>query len=170
MQNNELVFGLKSQLLSCLEMLKDCIDRCPIEEWNEAHSDYPFCQVVFHALFDCDLNLSNNEIELKNQEFHIENRKEFGNYEELDDKIKNSIYTNSFILKYYSHIINKVNSIFYVYENIDLFIPKSDYYKSMTQMERIINCIRHTQHHAAQLGLRLQLITKKEMEWIGKKH
>jgi hypothetical protein len=44
----------------------------------------------------------------------------------------------------------------------------SDITGMMTRIERYINSIRHIQHHASQLGLRLQFMTSKEMEWIGR--
>jgi len=93
-------------------MLKDCIDRCPELEWNEKYNDYPFSQVVFHALFDCDLNLSINEKNLKNQRFHKENEKEFGNYEELKGQQVTRVFSREFIEKYYAHCIRKLQSIF----------------------------------------------------------
>ena len=46
--------------------------------------------------------------------------------------------------------------------------PKSDVWKNMTKIERYLNSIRHIQHHAAQLGLRLQFITGKEMDWLSR--
>jgi hypothetical protein len=165
---NALSYGLKSQLLASLYMLKDCIDRCPDKEWNERHNDYPFSQIIFHTLFDCDLNLSENEEELKEQIFHRENRQEYGNYEELDDRIKENLYERIFITKYYKHCLVKIEEKLKNRTSDELLLPNSDFYKSMTKMERYVNCIRHTQHHVAQLGLRLQFITGKEMDWIGK--
>jgi len=168
MEENVIAQNIKSQLIACLEMLKDCIDRCPENEWNQRHNDYPFSQVLFHALFDCDLNMSKNEKDLKSQKLHEENRMEFGDYEELEGKIAAKVYTRDFIGKYYIHCFNKIASTLSLLPNNELLETNSDYYKSMTKMERYINTIRHTQHHAAQLGLRLQLITGKEMEWVGR--
>ena len=168
MKNNEASGCIKRQLLLCLYMLKDCIDRCPDNEWNECHKDYPFSRVVFHTLIDCDLNLSDNEKELKDQEIHKKYRYEFGEYEELEGRISERTYSRDFIEKYYMHCIGKVVSVFIAKIDNVLLSPNSDYYGSMTKMERYINCIRHTQHHAAQLGLRLQFITGKEMNWIGR--
>jgi hypothetical protein len=167
---NMLSFGLNSQLIASLYMLKDGIDRCPLKEWNEKHNDYPFSQILFHALFDCDLNLCENVVELKEQLFHRENRQEFENYEELEDKIKERVYEREFILQYYEHCLNKIMKIIPNQTTEELLSPNSDFYKSMTKMERYINCIRHTQHHAAQLGLRLQYLSGKEMDWLGKVH
>ena len=168
MAKNEISQSIKSQLLASLYMLKDCITRCSINDWHERHNDYPFSRVVFHALFDCDLNLSENETTLREQKFHIENRSSFGEYEELDGRIAEKEYEKAFIEKYYQHCISIVFVVFSLVNDNELIIPNTDYYKSMTRLERYINCIRHTQHHAAQLGLRLQFITGKEMEWIGR--
>jgi hypothetical protein len=168
MPNDEISKGLMSQLIASLYMLKDCIDRCPNNEWNGKHNDYPFSQVVFHALFDCDINLSKDENDLKGQLFHLENRKEFGNYEELENRIRENLYKKEFISKYYEHCLCKIRITMINTRNDELIEPNSDFYKSMTKMERLINCIRHTQHHAAQLGLRLQILTDKEMDWVGR--
>ena len=35
-----------------------------------------------------------------------------------------------------------------------------------TRAELSIQVTRHVQHHAAQLGLRVQLITGKELDWV----
>jgi len=168
MEDKALAQGLKSQLTASLLMLKDCIDRCPVKEWNERHDDYPFSQVVFHALFDCDLNMSEDEKELKAQRIHGEHKKEFGDYEELEGRIAARVYARDFILKYYLHCLAKITTALEQKTNDELLISQSDYFKTMTKMERYVNCIRHTQHHAAQLGLRLQFITGKEMEWVGR--
>lgn len=65
MEDGAIAHGLVSQILASLYMLKDCIDRCPEKEWDESHNDYPFSLIVFHALFDCDYNLSDNEEEFQ---------------------------------------------------------------------------------------------------------
>jgi hypothetical protein len=40
-------------------------------------------------------------------------------------------------------------------------------YKNMLLMELLIEIARHIQHHAAQLGLRIQQITGKELQWVN---
>ena len=52
--------------------------------------------------------------------------------------------------------------------NENLLIKNSDIYKNMTKAERYVNAIRHIQHHAAQLGLRLQNMNGQEMNWISR--
>ena len=168
MANNSIAHGLASQLLAGLDMLKDCIDRCPSKEWNESHNDYPFSQVVFHVLSDCDYNLCDNEEEMKEQTFHRENRESFADYEDHEDRTPPSVYEREFIARYYDHCRKKVAAVIETKARAELEVPNADVYKNMTKAERYVNCIRHMQHHAAQLGLRLQFLTGKEMEWISR--
>ena len=108
MSNKILARGIASQILAAIYTLKDCIDRCPEAEWNETHSDYPFPQIVFHILFDCDLKMSSSISELKAQQFHEIYREVFADYEELGENERTHLYTRSFINDYYQFCINKI--------------------------------------------------------------
>jgi hypothetical protein len=165
MSDNTLSQALVSQMLAGLFMLKDCIDRCPDKEWNQSHNDYPFSQVIFHTLFDCDFNLCDERDDIKKQEFHINNKDIFANYEELTDEINNNIYERNFINSYYEHCINKIVNVIESNNEQMLFEQNMDVYKNMTKVERYINSIRHIQHHAAQLGFRIQNLLGQEMKW-----
>ena len=85
-------------------------------------------------------------------------------------KVKNGfhLYEREFIIRYFEHCIVKVENMAKVKTNDEMLIEKSDIYKNMTRLERYVNAIRHTQHHAAQLGLRLQFLSNNEMEWISR--
>ena len=159
-----------SQMLASLSTLRDCIDRCPNSEWEEPHNDYPFCQVVFHALFDCDLVLSEDVGELRGQEFHAAHRADFGEYEELDGKSLVAMHKRDLLIDYYAHCREKVKSVLGEMSDEKLIAPNADFYRNMTRCERYVNGIRHLQHHAAQLGFRLQLITGKEMNWVSREN
>jgi hypothetical protein len=168
MYEYQIAHDLASQFLAGLFTLKDCIDRCPDADWNEKHNDYPFSQVVFHVLLDCDYCLCENKDDLPKQQFHRKNQKIFDGYEELSEAPRAKLYEKDFIDDYYNYCIAKVEEMARTKTNNEMLIAKSDIYKNMTKLERYTNAIRHTQHHAAQLGLRLQLITKQEMEWISR--
>jgi hypothetical protein len=168
MGSRSIARGLASQLLASLYMLKDCMDRCPLEEWHERHGDYPFSQVLFHALFDCDYHLCDSDEEFKEQLFHRENPDNFGDYEELEDRVPPHLQDYAFMIGYYEHCREKIASAMETKDEGSLITPNADIRKNMTRLERYVNLIRHVQHHAAQLGLRLQLVTGKEMEWISR--
>ena len=167
MQDSIIKQSVLNQMLAILYMLKDCIDRCPEKEWNEHHNDYPFSQVVFHTLLDIDYNLSENEKEFENQYFHQNNIELFKNYKDIFDYKKEHLYERNFIKDYFEFCSEKIESTMKTKDDADFLIPNTDIYKVMTRLERYINAIRHTQHHTAQLGLRIQYITSQEMEWIS---
>lgn len=166
--DNILAHGIASQMLASLYTLKDCMDRCPHPEWQEKHKDYPFSQVVFHVLFDCDLSLCDELGDIKTQEFHKSNGVFFADYEELEDKPRKRLYERDFLEKYYEFCLCKIKAVLESQGNEALLIPKSDIYHNMTRSERYINAIRHIQHHTAQLGLRLQYLDGQEMAWVSK--
>jgi hypothetical protein len=168
MKGGILAHGIASQMLACMYTLMDCITRCPKEEWNESHNDYPYSQVVFHILFDLDLSLSGNKDELLGQAFHLENQKTFAEYEELEDRPRTGLYGREFIKRYYDHCLGKIKSIVETQCDEDLLVPNGDFYGNMTKAERYINAIRHMQHHVAQLGLRLQYLSGQEMGWVSR--
>jgi len=161
--------SIMSQLFASLHTLKNCIDSCPGSEWNERHNDYPFSQVVFHALFDCDYNLCDYKKEFREQKFHIENETVFDDYEELEDRKPTKVYENTFSNKYYEQG-KKIKGEARIQTKTldDILELEADVQKNMTKLKRYINSIRHIQHHAAQLGLRLQFITGKEMDWVSR--
>ena len=168
MSRNPAAEAVRSQLVAALHTLRDCISRCPDTEWHEKHGDYPFSQVVFHVLFDCDLILSKSEDDLKDQPFHKMHIREFGRYEELDGKTPSVFNSRDFMDLYWTHVREKTDKVLSSTVDSDILKPDSDIYECMTANERHINMIRHTQHHTAQLGFRLQLMTGAEMEWIGR--
>lgn len=160
--------GILSQTLAGLETLRDCVERCPPGEWEGRHGDYPFCQVVFHALFDCDLVLSTGPEDLKGQAFHQSHRSLFGGYEELEGEPLALMPAKAELLAYLGHCAEKARAVLVAAGDEELLAPKADYYGTMTRCERSINGIRHLQHHAAQLGFRLQLLSGEEMPWVGR--
>jgi hypothetical protein len=169
MENNEtiknIIEPLRNQMLAAMSVLNQCINNCPNDEWNESHNDSPFCQVLWHVLFYADLYLSRDISEFRSQVFHIEYKNIFKDYEELEWKKPENIYTRDEIILYYDFCRNKVKEYFIKINESDL--DKKSNYKNMTMIEALIEIIRHIQHHAAQLGLRVQQITGKELEWIN---
>lgn len=106
------------------------------EEWNERHNDQPFSQVVFHALFDCDYHLCDDDAEFKEQIFPRANRAGFGDYEELEDRIPQHLQERDFINRYYAHCREKVASAIETKRKADLIIPNTDVRRNMTRLER----------------------------------
>jgi hypothetical protein len=156
--------ALKGQMLAALSTLHQCIETCPREEWDQSHGDAPFSQVVFHTLFYIDYYLSIDEDEFKAQPFHAENKAMFRDYEEMEYKKAENLYTKDEIDRYFAFCHEKIEKLF----NNALAV-KADVEQQcqdMSAVELIIYVTRHIQHHAAQLGLRVQQITGGELKWV----
>jgi len=135
MVNNAIAHGITSQVLASLSMLKDCVERCPEKDWNESHKDQPFSQVVFHALFDCDYNLCNQQDDFMIQLFHEENRGVFAGYEEFEENKPFHFYERAFVTQYYDFCKEKVVSVISAKSYNEMIIPNSDVNKCMTLLE-----------------------------------
>ena len=158
---------IKNQILAALETLNQSIQNCSIEYWEQSHNDAPFSQVVFHVLFYTDYYLSADVHEFKTQKFHKENPGIFRDYEELEYKEPQETYTREEICSYLNFCHKKINDYFEKINNDDLFADsphKKD--KKLKTIELLISSvIRHLQHHAAQLGLRVQQTSGKMLNW-----
>jgi hypothetical protein len=161
--NNAIVNQIKSALCT----LSHCISSCPETEWNESHGDYPFSQVVFHTLFFTDYYLERDEFTFKEQAFHRENVEFFRDYEELQWKIPVNLYERRKCEEYLKFCIGKCEATLQADDPKTLQGPSGFSRKPFSRAELYINLIRHVQHHAAQLGLRLQKITGNELPWIN---
>jgi hypothetical protein len=156
---------IKSQLLASVQTLQQCFDTCPDSEWQESHNDAPFSQVLFHTLFYLDFYLCPNVCAFKTQNFHVQNKEMFRDYEELEYKKAEQLYSKEEIKLYLDFCYDKIN-IFFEELTTDMYTKNSGH-KNLNIFELLLDIMRHVQHHAAQLGLRIQQITGKELKWIS---
>ena len=162
---------LSHQYEAALQTLRSCIERCPASQWHESHGDQPFSQVVFHTIFYADYYLGRDAWPFKEQPFHVAHRQEFASYEELEDVLPVLLYERSFCLEYLGHVQGKQQRVL-AEETLDILLgPSGISFRSMGRAELHIYGIRHIQHHAAQLGLRLQVLDGEPMKWVtGEAH
>ncbi|HAP44460.1 MAG: hypothetical protein A2087_09765 [Spirochaetes bacterium GWD1_61_31] len=159
-------FMLK-QLEAALATLNHCIRRCPDSQWQEAQGDAPFSQVVFHALFYCDVHLDTSMETFKAQAFHASQTAFFGDYEELEDRLPVRLYARADCLAYLEHCLAKARRVLPALNPADLAAKPAVQPRLETRAELLVYTTRHLQHHAAQLGLRLQLLGLGELPWFG---
>jgi len=158
---------LLHQYEAALSTLKQCIVFCPDNYWNERNGDYPFSQVAFHTLFYADYYLGKDTESFKFQTFHELNKEFFRDYEELEYREPVHLYEKTFILEYLIHCRTKAGEILAIESSQSLYGPSGFQGKPFSRMEQHIYNIRHIQHHAAQLGLRIQFKTGRELTWVG---
>lgn len=154
-------------MLASLEMLRYSIEQCPDKEWHQRHGDYPFSQVVFHTLFYTDFYLGRDDIPFKEQSFHRSHADIFGDYEEIRDVIPTRVYDRDFCREYLKFCVTKVSNVVDRETPAVLIDVSGISFRKMSRAELHVYNIRHIQHHAAQLGLRIQLITGDEMPWVS---
>jgi len=155
------------QLGASLDTLKYCIEACPDGEWQEAHKDAPLSQVVFHTLFYTDFNLGRDSVPWKDQAFHKLHKDVFRDYEEMEDKIPVNLYEKAFCMDYLAHCTSKLKAVVAEETGESLAGASGIDFRKTCRAELYVYNLRHIQHHAAQLGLRIQWVTGKQMPWFS---
>jgi hypothetical protein len=158
---------LAHQFEATLCTLNACIAKCPASAWNAPVGNLAFCQVAFHVLFFTDLYLGPNEQTLRGQPFHRDNAEHFRDYEELEDRAQRLFYDKAFIDDYLRHCRAKAAATVAAETAETLSGPSGFPRREVTRAEVHVYNIRHLQHHAAQLSLRLRIDHKIEVPWIG---
>ena len=144
-----------------------CIDECPEPAWNAPIASLAFCQVAFHTLFFTDYYLGENEKALRTQQFHRDHSSFFRDYEELQPRKQQLLYPRSGVKAYLAHCRSKASSVVFA-ETAEILSARCGFqHREFSRAELHIYNIRHIQHHAAQLGLRLRLDFGQQIPWIG---
>jgi hypothetical protein len=157
--------AIKNQMLAALATLRRSVEDCPGAEWDQSHGDAPFSQAAFHALFYLDYYLSADEAAFKAQPFHRDRPQVFGEYEELRDQMAERRYTRHEIGEYLEFCRQKIGDYCGNRPETSWLLPSGRW--NMSFLELAVYNTRHLQHHAAQLGLRLQQLSGQAQPWVG---
>jgi hypothetical protein len=161
---------LTNQYEAALRTLDHCIDLCPTDPpqaWDMPIANYRFGQLVFHTLFYADYYLGLNEDALRVQPFHRENADVFADYEELEDRPAAPSRDRAFMKRYMDHCRQKAVRVIGAETAESLAAAAQFPRKSFSRAELHVYNIRHIQHHAAQLSLRLRLGHGVAAPWVG---
>jgi hypothetical protein len=166
--DNTLKTLLANQYEASLCTLNFCVDRCPESSWNAKVANLLFCQAVFHTLIFADYYLGDGDKKaFREQPFHRENREFFADYEEFEDRVQVMCYTKDGIRKYLNHCREKATRKIASETAESLSAPCGFPRRTFSRAELHVYNIRHIQHHAAQLGLRLRLDHAVDIPWVG---
>lgn len=157
---------LANQFEASLCTLAHAIEGCPDTEWNVPVARFPFCQVAFHALFFADYYLGTTPESMQSQKFHRAHPDLFGDYEQLEPREPTSLYTRAQIQLYLDFCRDKAVSAIALETEPSLRGASRFPRKEFSRAELHVYNIRHIQHHAAQLILRLRLDTDVDIPWI----
>ena len=145
------------------------VTRCPEPSWNKRVAALKFCQAAFHAVFFADVYLQpTDDVDLlKRQPFHVEHKADFRDYEELEDREQVLLYDKPFVLSYLQNVRRKARETI-ARESAEVLTGPSGFRRrTCSRAELHVYNIRHIQHHAAQLSLRLRLDTDVDIPWVG---
>ena len=160
--------AIAGQFEAALCMLGACIERCPEELWSRPIANLKFCQVAFHALFFADYYLEPGEDEFRQQAYHREHPELFRDYEELEDRPQRHISDQAAIFDYLAHCRRKLQAVLAAETAESLAAPCGFRRRGgISRAELYLLNLRHLQHHAAQLSLRLRLDAGIEIPWVG---
>lgn len=158
---------ISHQYEAALCMLSKCVQRCPEENWNAPVANLAFGHAVFHTLFCTDLYLGPNEDALPDQPFHREHAAVLGDYDDSEDRVKETSYDRTFVEAYLQHCREKARQVVAAETQLSLDEPAGFDWLKFSRAELHVYNIRHIHHHAAQLSLRLRLDTGKGIPWVG---
>src|SRR5262249_32386501 len=151
----KLALGQQYEAAFCT--LNACIDRCPDAAWNAPVVNLTFNQVLFHALFYADLFLGRDVESLRAQEFHQQNPEFFRDYEEFQDRAQTLLYERTPTKAYLQHCRTKAAAVIAAETEETLSAPCGFERRNFSRAELHVYNIRHLQHHAACLNLRLRI-------------
>jgi hypothetical protein len=160
--------AVTSQYRAALMTLKQSIDRADEETWAVGHIDGPVNQVVFHTLFYADLYLHQSEDGFEDQKFHRDHAAYFRDYEEKADRLPVNFYDRSTTVEYLAHCMGKAPTVMAEETEASLSGASGFHWRPGSRAEHHIYNVRHIQHHAAQLGLRHQLLGGEPLSWVGR--
>ncbi len=160
--------AIASQFDAALLTLGHVIDSCSDDLWSKPVFELTFNQVVFHALFFTDLYLGEDVDSLHRQKFHRDHASAFGDYEELKDRRQSGSYHRSFLAAYLEHCREKAKRVIASEDETKLTSRPGFEWLDLSRSEVHVYNLRHVQHHAAQLSLRLRTAGEAGAPWVGR--
>jgi len=157
---------ITNQYQAALSTMAYCIEHCPEETWNRPVANWPFYESVFHTLFYTDYYLELAPDSISSQLFHQAHPELFGDYEQLRPIDPTIVYTREQLEMYVDFCLVKAARVMASETEESLSAPAQFPRKDFSRAELHIYNIRHIQHHAAQLVLRLRLDTDVNVPWF----
>ncbi len=158
----KLLIGQYDAAFSTLDAV---IQQVPDTVWQGPVAKNTFDQSIFHTLFYADVYLSNDENVVAEQEFHQQHREVFDGYEEFTFDPPTKHYDLEFIKRYLKFCVAKSRQVVQDETDESLNHEAGHSWQTISRGELHVYNLRHIQHHAAQLILRLRLDTDIDIGW-----
>jgi hypothetical protein len=161
--------ALKSQYHAGLKTLREAIEKSPDAMWNDPPDGCaPFWRVAYHTLFFTHFYLQQDQEAFTPWARHRDEAQFMSNLPWENDRPPKACepFTRDDILEYWRVCDDMIDA---GVDALDLSAPQCGFpwYQMPTLEHQILN-IRHIQHHAAALSMRLRLSTGIQVQWVGK--
>ncbi len=154
--------ALKGQYHAALAMLRGAIELCPDDLWSGSGRGVPFWRIAYHALFFTHLYLQRDEASFIPWEQH------WTGAEDLDEPTPQAEpYTKADLLLYWDVCDAMVGEAI---DTLDVLTPETGFSwhtPQRSKVEQHVSAIRHIQHHAAQLSVRVRAASGVSVDWVG---
>ncbi|MEW4562122.1 DinB family protein [Bremerella sp. JC770] len=158
---------LHQQYEASLATLNHCLENGPDGAWQGKVVNLTFDQAVFHTLFFTDYYLGKTPDDLKQQAYHRQHADFFGDYEEMEPRVQVQRYRKESLRDYLQFCRTKAKETLAAESAADLAAPCAFPPKDFSRAELHFYNVRHIQHHAAQLIMRLRLDYQVHTPWFG---
>ncbi|MBA2117025.1 DinB family protein [Bremerella alba] len=158
---------LGRQYEAALCTLNYSIEKSPEPAWQGKVVNMTFDQAVFHTLFFTDYYLGKKPEELKQQAYHRQHAEFFADYEEMEPRAQRQRYTKATLGDYLQFCRAKAKETLAVETAQDLAAACEFPPKTFSRAELHVYNLRHIQHHAAQLVMRLRMDYQVDTPWFG---
>lgn len=154
--------AIRQQFHAAIDMLANAINACPDSVWS-GQGRSAFWYLAFHVLFFTDLYLSSED------ESQFRPPPPFG-LSELEDEVvvPEPGYGKDVLLRYLEHCREKLDTVMAAMTEEWVANPCPFAYRAMSNGELLLYNMRHVQHHAAQLNMRLRQTTNSAPDWVSK--
>jgi len=161
---------IRRQYVASIATLRNGIDLCPDELWDDRSDGSPVWHIAYHALFFCDLYLSKDLQSFRPRGYHVDHYHFLpGDYGEFGGVVTTpeQSYSRQQLLDYADHCTQKCKGVFEALTDERARERCGFWWYQLDVGEFLLNSLRHTQHHAAQIALILRRRADIGVEWLG---
>jgi len=156
-----------NQYHAVFETFRQCIELGGVENWSMKIGNYELGRCVFHALFFGDLYLNQGDEAFRGQKFHRDHAEIFENYAELDfGKEPGPAPNRDETILYLNNCFALADEVVGAETEESLGKRAPYQWTEFSMLEMHLYNLRHLQHHAAQIGLRLRAEAAIELPWV----
>ncbi len=154
--------AIRQQFHAAIDMLGNAIVACPEAVWV-GQGRFAFWYLAYHTLFFLDVYLSPEGEEKFCPPAPFDRS-------ELEDEVvvRDPGYSKAQLLGYLDHCRKKLDAVMAAMTEDWTAASCPFPYREMSNGELLLYNMRHVQHHAAQLNMRLRQATNSAPDWVSK--